>query len=54
MQALHNWLKEQYRASQAVTCEAPSHRIPQARGRPVVGLTDTNYLRLLMSTQPWP
>jgi len=54
MKSLYNWFKERWRASQAVTCEAPSHRASPPRGKPAVGLTDTDYLLLLMSTRSWP
>jgi hypothetical protein len=53
MTSLYDWLKARWRASQAVTGEAPSHHPPPLRGRPGVGLTDTDYLRLLMSTRCW-
>jgi hypothetical protein len=54
MKTLYDWLKERWRASQAVTCETPRHRPPPPRGRPVGGLTETDYLLLLMSTRSWP
>ena len=53
MKSLYDWFKERWRASQTVTGEAPSHRTPPPRGRPVSGLTDTDYLLLLISTRSW-
>jgi hypothetical protein len=54
MMSLYNWLKAWWRASQAVTGEAPGPRPPPPRARPVDGLTDTDYLRLLISTRCLP
>jgi hypothetical protein len=54
MKSLYHRFKAWRRAFQAVTCEAPGHRPPPPRGRPVDGLTDTDYLRLLISTRCWP
>jgi hypothetical protein len=54
MKSLYDWFKGRWRTSRAITCEAPSHRTPPPRGRPVVGLTETDYLLLLMSTRYWP
>jgi hypothetical protein len=54
MTSLYEWLKARWRASRAVTGMAPRHRTPQPRGRPVGGLTDTDYLLLLISTRSWP
>jgi hypothetical protein len=54
MTSLYDWFKEYWRASQAVTGAAPGHCSPPPRGRPVVGLTDTDYLLLLISTRSWP
>jgi hypothetical protein len=54
MTSLYSWFKERWRASQAVTCEAPSHRTPPPWGRLVVGMTETDYLLLLISTRSWP
>jgi hypothetical protein len=54
MKAFYNWLKAQWRASWAATGKAPGHRPPPPRGRPVGGLTDTDYLLLLISTRSWP
>jgi hypothetical protein len=54
MTSLYNWLKAWWRASQAVTGEAPGHRPPPPGGRLVDGLTDTDYLLLLISTRSWP
>jgi hypothetical protein len=42
------------RASPAVTGAAPSPHPPPPRGRPLGGLTDTDYLLLLISTRAWP
>ena len=53
MTSLYDWLKARWRASQAVTSEAPSHRTPQLPERPVDGITDTDYLLLLISTRCW-
>jgi hypothetical protein len=54
MKALYDWFKARWRAFQAVTGEAPSHRPPPPRGRTVGSLTDTDYLLLLISTRSWP
>jgi hypothetical protein len=54
MTSLYDWFKEYWRASQAVTGAAPGHCSPPPRGRPVDGLTDTDYLLLLISTRSWP
>lgn len=54
MTSLYEWFKERWQASQAVMGMAPSHRTPPPWGRPGVGLTDTDYLLLLMSTRSWP
>jgi hypothetical protein len=54
MKSLYDWFKARWRASQAVTGEAPSHRPPRLWGRPVGGVTDTDYLLLLISTRCWP
>jgi hypothetical protein len=54
MTSLYDWLKEWWRASQVVTGVAPSHRTPPRRGRPLGGITDTDYLRWLLESRPWP
>jgi hypothetical protein len=54
MKALYDWLKTQWRKHQAVTGAALSPHIPPPRGEPLGGLTDTDYLRLLISTRSWP
>ena len=53
MTSLYHRFKARWRASQVVTCEAPGHRPPPPRGRPVGGLTDTDYLLLLIRTRSW-
>jgi hypothetical protein len=54
MKSLYDWFKARLRASQAVTSESPSHHTPQPWGRPVVGMTEIDYVRLLISTRCWP
>jgi hypothetical protein len=53
MKSLYHRFKAWRRVPQAVTGMAPSPRTPP-RGRPAGGLTDTDYLRLLISTRAWP
>jgi hypothetical protein len=54
MKVLFDWFNARGRASQAVTGAAPRHHPPPLWGRPVGGLADTDYLRLLISTRSWP
>jgi hypothetical protein len=54
MTSLYDWLKKRWRASQAITCEAPSPRTLRPHGRPLGGLTETDYLLLFISSRAWP
>ena len=51
MTSLYDWFKARWRASQAVTGVTPNHRPSLPQGRPAGGLTDTDYLCLLIRTR---
>jgi hypothetical protein len=51
MTALWQWRKTQWWKHQAITGAAPRLRTLPLRGRAAIGLTDTDDLRLLISTR---
>jgi hypothetical protein len=53
MKSLYDWLKEWWRVHQAVMCEAPSYHAPVGGSTPIVGMTEADYLRLLIRTRSW-
>jgi hypothetical protein len=53
MKSLWFRLTKRWRAHWAVTCEAPSYHAPVGGSTPIVGMTEADYLRLLIRTRSW-